>query len=158
MALRGLASVLGIAGPRPEWTPERSLPSARYAAETSCAATKREPDRRAATSADGSFVVAVLSLPRAEYTYCINVPSVREFVLASGHVVHNSDAADHGYDALAGLLMARVPHAQRPKPNGKHVDDHPGFAKRYELEPVEIGEGEVQWSRLPPGYEEDTGW
>lgn len=64
-------------------------------------------------------------------------------------------AEDEGYDGACSWLMARIPYVQRMNGNGKHQDDHPGMAKRYELEPVEIGEGDVKWSRLPPGYEEE---
>ena len=74
------------------------------------------------------------------------------FVAAGGVIVHNC------YDGICAWAMARIPYVDRPHPNGHHPDDHPGFEKRYELEPAEIGEGEVKWSRLPPGYEEDMGW
>ena len=66
-------------------------------------------------------------------------------------------AEDHPYDGICAWAMARTPYVDRPQPNGHHPDDHPGMSKRYELEPVEIGDAEVKWSRLPPGYEEEWG-
>ena len=64
-------------------------------------------DRRLAkpvvTNAAGSYVVSVKPLEKPEWVYCINVPGVKEFVLASGHVVHNSE--DHAADALRYLAV-----------------------------------------------------
>ena len=65
-----------------------------------------------AINAAGSYVVAVRPLKRAEWVYCINVPGVKEFVLASGHVVHNSE--DHAADALRYLAVhVFSPHARK---------------------------------------------
>jgi hypothetical protein len=61
----------------------------------------------------------------------------------------DTDADDHGYDALSGGLMARLPQVKRAE-KPKHPDDHPGWAKqRKELAALE---DEPRWTRVPEGW------
>lgn len=39
----------------------------------------------------------------------------------------DSDADDHGYDAVAGWLMARTPHVERQRVEKRDPDQHPGW-------------------------------
>lgn len=57
----------------------------------------------------------------------------------------DTDSDDHGYDAVTGWMMARIPHVEREKRKRSHPDNHPGFKERYGLGQDE-DEG-VRWSR-----------
>lgn len=124
---------------------ERSQRSARSADESSSRSPRSEQASPAATSVGGLCVVRVRPLQISEPAFCINVPSVREFVLASGVVVHNSD--DHGYDAVTGWAMSRIPQVDRPKVSTRHPDDHPGHEGRYDRVTTYADEEAPRWSR-----------
>lgn len=62
----------------------------------------------------------------------------------------DTDADDHGYDALSGWLMARTPHVERTKAVRHDRDVHPGFndeGKRKDTAKPEPQRG--RWQRQP---------
>lgn len=134
------------------WEPNsvNTTPSVPSAARSFAKATRLALASPVDTCADGSYVVSVTPLKAPESVYCIHVPGIKEFALANGVIVHNSD--DHAYDAVCALLMSRPPIPDKPE-RVPEPDEHPGLnrsgkRKRYET----AFQPDEHWERPGSGY------
>lgn len=91
-------------------------------------------------------------------TYAIRTfPALPLAVDAGGTVKEDvdTDADDHGYDAISGGLMARLPHVERERKRKDHPDDHPGWNE----EGQRVQEGDLpDWFQAGVGGAEEPRW